>query len=41
MKSKKKVKVFGSKGVSHAIRKPKKIIVPPKKVRYFVVINKI
>ena len=33
MKSKKKVKVFGSKGVSHAIKKPKKIIIPPKKVR--------
>lgn len=32
MKSKKKkVNVFGSKGVSHAIKKPKKIIIPLKK----------
>ena len=32
MKSKKKkTNIFGSKGVSHAIKKPKKIIVQPKK----------
>ena len=28
---KKKTNIFGSKGVSHAIKKPKKIIVQPKK----------